>query len=62
MAPCASRRSCRSVPARPPFRRWSTCRDGQAIYRREAQPHRAATIVIDNADHEHPRRVFADFC
>lgn len=36
--------------------------DGQAIYSREAQPHRAATIVIDNADYEHPRRVFADFC
>ncbi|MGY6499098.1 MAG: uridine kinase [Microcella sp.] len=36
--------------------------EGQAIYRREAQPHRTATIVIDNADHEHPRRVFADFC
>lgn len=37
-------------------------RGGQAIYRRDAHPHRAATIVIDNADPAHPRRSFADFC
>lgn len=37
-------------------------RDGQALYRREAAPHRAATIVIDNADPAHPVRSFADFC
>ncbi len=36
--------------------------DGQAIYAREANPRRAAAIIIDNNDAAHPRRDFADFC
>lgn len=36
--------------------------EGQALYRREANPRRAAAIIIDNNDADHPRRDFADFC
>ncbi|UYN84012.1 MAG: uridine kinase [Microcella sp.] len=36
--------------------------EGQAIYAREANPRRAAAIIVDNNDAARPRRVFADFC
>ncbi len=36
--------------------------EGQQLYLREANPRRAADIVIDNNDGEHPQRLFVDFC
>lgn len=36
--------------------------EGQYLYAREANPRRAATIIIDNNDVVHPRRLFDDFC
>ncbi len=36
--------------------------EGQAIYAREANPRRAAAIIVDNNDAANPRRDFADFC
>ena len=36
--------------------------EGQYLYQKEANPRRAATIVIDNSDAAHPRQVFDDFC
>ena len=37
-------------------------RDAQEVYRAEAAPRTRATAIIDNADPDHPRRVFADSC
>lgn len=34
----------------------------ERLYRAEASPRTGATAIIDNADFEHPRRVFADSC
>ena len=34
----------------------------QELYRAESHPRRSATAIINNADVEHPRRVFADSC
>ncbi|QEO10322.1 hypothetical protein FLP23_10065 [Protaetiibacter larvae] len=34
----------------------------QELYERDAHPRQAATAIIDNTDHAHPRRVFADSC
>ena len=36
--------------------------EGQYLYEKEANPRRAATIVVDNSDAANPRQVFADFC
>lgn len=36
--------------------------EGQFLYLKEANPRRAATIVIDNSDAAHPRQLFDDFC
>ncbi|KRF31073.1 hypothetical protein [Yonghaparkia sp. Soil809] len=36
--------------------------EGQYLYQTEANPRRAATIVIDNSDAANPRQVFDDFC
>lgn len=36
--------------------------EGQLLYLKEANPRRAATVIVDNADAEHPRQVFDDFC
>lgn len=36
--------------------------EGQAIYAREANPRRAAAIVVNNNDAAKPRREFDDFC
>jgi uridine kinase len=36
--------------------------EGQAMYLRRANPRAAATAIYDNADVDHPRRVFADAC
>ncbi len=35
---------------------------GQALYFAEADPRTRATALVDNADFDHPRRVFADSC
>jgi uridine kinase len=35
---------------------------GQALYLKEAKPREAATAIIDNNDHDHPKRIFADSC
>jgi uridine kinase len=35
---------------------------GQEMYLRRANPRAAATAIYDNADFNHPRRVFADAC
>lgn len=35
---------------------------GMALYLAEAKPRAAASAIIDNADFDHPRRVFADSC
>ncbi|CAN5183342.1 hypothetical protein BH11ACT4_BH11ACT4_22560 [soil metagenome] len=35
---------------------------GQELYLAEADPRAAASAIIDNADADHPRRVFADSC
>ncbi|MET0860859.1 MAG: uridine kinase [Microbacterium sp.] len=37
-------------------------RDGQALYFREARPRAEASVIVDNADLAHPRRVFLDYC
>ncbi|MEO6532439.1 MAG: uridine kinase [Pseudolysinimonas sp.] len=34
----------------------------QELYQREVSPGAAASAIIDNTDHDHPRRVFADSC
>ena len=34
----------------------------QERYQREASPRTAASAIIDNTDHDHPRRIFADSC
>lgn len=36
--------------------------EGQQLYLTEAKPRRAATVIVDNSDAEHPRQVFDDFC
>jgi uridine kinase len=36
--------------------------EGQAMYLRRVNPRAAATAIYDNADFNHPRRVFADAC
>jgi len=35
---------------------------GQERYQREVSPRTAASAIIDNTDHDHPRRIFADSC
>lgn len=37
-------------------------RGGQELYLAEAKPRAAASVIIDNGDFEHPRRVHADSC
>ncbi|WP_426515817.1 uridine kinase [Diaminobutyricibacter sp. McL0618] len=37
-------------------------RDGQELYFTEANPREYASALVDNADPEHPRRIFADSC
>ena len=37
-------------------------RDGQELYFTEANPRQYASALVDNADPEHPRRIFADSC
>lgn len=37
-------------------------RGGQELYLAEANPRAAASVIIDNRDFEHPRRVHADSC
>ncbi|WP_431280117.1 uridine kinase [Leifsonia poae] len=37
-------------------------REGQDLYYAEANPRPWASALVDNADPEHPRRVFADSC
>jgi uridine kinase len=36
--------------------------EGQQLYLDEANPRDAATAIIDNNDHDHPKRVFVDSC
>ncbi|WAB83174.1 uridine kinase [Microcella daejeonensis] len=36
--------------------------EGQYLYEKEANPRRAASVIIDNADPASPRRLFDDFC
>ncbi len=35
---------------------------GQEIYLREARPAEAASVIVDNADLDHPVRVYRDYC
>ncbi|MET0297180.1 MAG: uridine kinase [Microbacterium sp.] len=35
---------------------------GQELYSREAKPRAAASVIVDDTDPEHPRRVFQDYC
>ncbi|GAB3617877.1 uridine kinase [Okibacterium endophyticum] len=35
---------------------------GQTLYRAEVNPARAAGVIIDNVDEDHPRRTFLDSC
>lgn len=37
-------------------------RMGQELYIREADPQSAASAIIDNADLQHPQRVYRDYC
>jgi len=37
-------------------------RDGQLLYLREARPKAAASAIVDNADLQHPRRRYEDYC
>ncbi len=37
-------------------------RDGQDLYFAEANPRQYASALVDNADPEHPKRIFADSC
>lgn len=37
-------------------------RKGQERYLRDADPRRAASVIIDNTDPEHPVRVYQDYC
>ena len=46
-------------PAAPANARY---RLGQELYLREAAPSRAASVIIDNTDPEHPRREYRDYC
>ena len=46
-------------PAAPTNARY---RLGQELYLREAAPSRAASVIIDNTDPEHPRREYRDYC
>lgn len=36
--------------------------EGQYLYEKDANPRRAAAVIIDNADPAAPRRLFDDFC
>jgi len=36
--------------------------EGQFLYLRDAQPKTAASVIVDNTDPAHPRRVYQDFC
>lgn len=46
-------------PAAPTNHRY---RAGQDLYLREASPSRAASVIIDNSDPEHPHREYGDYC
>ena len=46
-------------PAAPSNARY---RQGQALYLRDARPAEAASAIVDNADLDHPRRQYRDFC
>ncbi|WP_137846063.1 uridine kinase [Microbacterium sp. 2FI] len=35
---------------------------GQQLYLRDAKPRSAASVIVDNTDLAHPRRVYEDFC
>ncbi|MET0811404.1 MAG: uridine kinase [Microbacterium sp.] len=37
-------------------------REGQELYLRDADPRDAASVIVDNTDFAHPRRVFRDYC
>lgn len=37
-------------------------REGQELYLRDADPRRAASAIVDNADLQHPFRVYEDYC
>lgn len=36
--------------------------EGQQLYIREVRPATAASVIVDNTDLAHPRRVYRDFC
>ncbi|SEC07504.1 uridine kinase [Paramicrobacterium humi] len=58
------RRLAESIGADPDPRAGSNARyvGGQALYRRDAAPRQIAHVLVDNADEDQPRRVFADSC
>ena len=37
-------------------------RDGQKLYLAEVKPRELASVIVDNSDFDHPRRIFADSC
>jgi uridine kinase len=37
-------------------------RSGQELYKTRVQPSAKATVILDNTDPRHPRRIFADSC
>ena len=46
-------------PASPSNARY---RDGQELYLKEADPRSEASVIVDNTDLAHPRRVYQDYC
>lgn len=55
----ARRDGCDPDPLAPANRRYY---EGQQLYLRDAQPARAASVIVDNADPAHPVRAYRDYC